>query len=87
MVGATTPTPCTSVGEDIFNPVYTCTLTRPGGYLAQAIWNTAGPSANTVPAGFVDYKDLLGNVTNTSAGTLITVGLKPKLLEMYNANQ
>ena len=40
MVGASMPLPCTANGGSTYSAVYTCQLTRPGGYQAMAVWDT-----------------------------------------------
>ena len=62
--------------------VYTCGFTRPGGYQALAVWNTTrgSPSTFTVPNGYVQYRDLAGNLTSIS-GSTVTIGIEPILLE------
>jgi hypothetical protein len=80
MVGASLPEPCTSNAADRMHAVWTCNLTRPGGYQAQAIWNTAGPSTYKVPAGYARYRDLAGNTVSIN-GSSVSIGPKPILLE------
>jgi hypothetical protein len=81
MVGATMSQPYTVTGS-----VYTCGFTRPGGYQALAVWDTnrASGSAYTVPNGYVQYRDLAGNLYSIS-GTTVTIGIKPILLENSTA--
>ena len=47
MVGATMTQPCSFNGTDGYHAVYTCDLTRSGGYQARVVWNTDGDSAYT----------------------------------------
>jgi hypothetical protein len=70
--------------------VWTCGFTKPGGYLALAVWDTAqgcnnGSCTNstyTIPAtvNYIHYRDLSGGETSI-AGSTVQVGLKPILLE------
>jgi hypothetical protein len=80
LVGATLPRVCSFVGQDTHHAVWTCDLERSGGYEAQAVWNTSGPSSYRVPKGFTHYRDLAGNSTPI-VGRSVTIGLKPILLE------
>ena len=77
MIGATMSAPCAIQSST----VWTCMLTRSGGYQALAVWNTVGSSSYAVPAGYTDYKNLAGNQTSTTAGSVITIGIQPLLLE------
>jgi putative Ig domain-containing protein/glycosyl hydrolase family 10 len=88
MTGATMPRPCTVQGT-----VYTCTLTRPNGYTASAVWDssrtcTSGggcPTSNYMaPKSFVQYRDLTGAVTSIQSGQVVLIGAKPILLENKN---
>lgn len=80
MVGATMTQPYIVQGS-----VYTCGFTRPGGYQALAVWTTnrSAPSQFTVPSGYVQYRDLAGNLQKIT-GTTVTIGIKPILLENTN---
>jgi hypothetical protein len=80
MVGARMSQPYTVSGT-----VYTCGFTRPGGYQALAVWNTTRGSTPTymVPSGYVQYRDLAGNLYSISGGT-VTIGIEPILLENTN---
>ncbi|HYH00987.1 MAG TPA: endo-1,4-beta-xylanase [Terriglobales bacterium] len=80
MVGATMRESCKWTGVSAYDAVYTCTLTRPNGYLAQAVWNVARSSIYTIPPGFVRYRTLDGN-TYSITGSTVTIGPKPILLE------
>jgi len=80
MVGATMPSPgCVIVSGSGYSAVWTCPLTRSGGYKALAVWNTAGPSSYTPPSGYTQYRDLAAGVTRVTSS--ITIGLQPVLLE------
>jgi hypothetical protein len=75
MVGSTMTTPCATQSGTI----WTCTLTRPNGYQALAVWNTAGSSTYTPPTQYTQYKDLAG-ATRPFTGSM-TIGIEPILLE------
>ncbi|MFI5166730.1 MAG: sulfatase-like hydrolase/transferase [Thermoanaerobaculales bacterium] len=77
IVGATISDPCASTSDG----TWTCSLTRPGGYSALAIWNAQGSKSYTPSAGFTRYRDLAGNATPISSGASVTIGAKPILLE------
>jgi hypothetical protein len=88
MTGATMPQPCSVQGT-----VYTCPLTRPNGYSAEAVWDssrtcTSGggcPTSNyAAPKSFVQYRDLTGAVTSIQSGQVVLIGAKPILLENKN---
>ncbi len=84
-----TPTPCAGS----LNGIYTCALTRTGGYSALAVWdsNQAGScyaagtppcgTTFTVPAGYAYSRDLAGNETPVTAGSSIALTAQPILLE------
>jgi hypothetical protein len=81
MVGASGGT-CSSASN-----VWTCNFTRtsPSGYQAKAVWYTAGTTSYTVPPGFTKERDLSGNTTTVSGGSVITIGSSPVLLETSGA--
>ena len=90
MTGATMPQACTAQGK-----VYSCPLTRPNGYNALAVWDsaktctTAGgcdTSSYTAPPSFTQYQDLTGAVTAIQSGQIISIGAKPILLETNSIN-
>ncbi len=84
MVGASMPQTCSINGT-----VYTCPLTRSGGYRALAVWDTAqrcnstGCSTSTYrPASsYIKYKDTSGKTVSIRSGQIIDIGAKPLLLE------
>lgn len=77
MTGAVMSSSCAVVS----GTVWSCGYTRSGGYQALQIWNTAGNSSYTPAAGtYTRYRDLDGNTTSYSSGT-VTIGIKPILLE------
>jgi hypothetical protein len=74
MVGASM-SPCIETAG-----VYTCQLTRAGGYAAEVAWIPEGSATVAVPAGMTQYRDLSGFVHEISSST-VTVGYEPILLE------
>jgi hypothetical protein len=76
LVGATLTAPCSKSGTGI----WTCTLSRPGGYAAEIVWISNSTASFTVPAQYTIYRDLSGAVHPISNPT-ITVGDQPILLE------
>jgi hypothetical protein len=88
ITGATAGGACVASGT-----VYTCGLTRSGGYSALAVWDsnpasscyTAGtpPCGTTyvVPVGYAYSRDLSGTETPVTAGTAIALTAQPILLE------
>jgi hypothetical protein len=93
MLGATMPTPCSRNGGTYYKAIYTCQLTRPGGYEALAVWDTTQTCNKGVcttstykpPPGYVQYRDIAGNLFALSPGEKVHIGLKPILLENMNA--
>jgi hypothetical protein len=75
LVGATADGPCSRSGA-----VWRCTLTRPGGYRALAVWSTAGDASFAVPRDYVRYRDLTG-ATHPIEGDAVRIGTMPLLLE------
>jgi len=74
--------PCSLNGStNIYHAVYTCNLTKSGGYQAQAVWNTDGNKTYTAPSQFTKYRDLAGATTPIPSNHLVTIGIKPILLE------
>jgi hypothetical protein len=80
MVGATMSTPCASNGT-----VWTCGLSRPNGYEALAVWNTAGTSTFAAPSPYTQYQDLEGKRHSISGS--VTIGPLPILLTLGAAPQ
>jgi len=76
MNGAAIPKP-----PALFHGIYTCGLTRPGGYLGQLVWNTNGSSTYTAPTQFKQYRDLAGHIYALPANHHVAIGHKPILLE------
>jgi hypothetical protein len=87
MVGAVPSGACTNNGS-----IYTCALTRTGGYQARAVWDASKTCSNgicttgpyTAPGGYAQYRDLTGKVTPISPNATIQIGVKPILLENQN---
>ena len=77
LVGATMANPCAGAADG----TWTCTLTRTGDYVAQAVWNTQGSASYVPGAGYVQYRDLAGNLSALPAGGSVTIGPKPILIE------
>jgi len=76
MVGATLSAPCSSNSAG----VWTCPLTRPGGYAAEAVWKSNSTATFAVPAQYTEYRDLAG-IVHPIAGRTVSVGDQPILLE------
>ncbi len=73
--------PCTfTAGGGV--SIWTCSFTEAGGTQALWVWtpNEAGTSF-TVPNGYVDYLDLTGKSNPVTAGSTITIGVLPVMLE------
>jgi hypothetical protein len=75
MVGATMSGPCTMAS----NSTWTCTLSRPGGYQALAVWNSAATTTYTPASQYKVYLDLAGNQNPVNGS--VSVGYNPILLE------
>lgn len=88
LVGATVASACSNKSGSI----WTCSYTRPGGYQALAVWDASQACGNGVCTtsgypplpGYVQYRDLAGNVTAIPPNSQIPIGLKPILLENQN---
>jgi hypothetical protein len=77
MVGATLTSPCSA---NQVSGIWSCTFTRPDGYLSEAVWISNSTATYTVPTQYTEYLDLAGAV-QTITGPTITVGDQPILLE------
>jgi len=85
MVGAQV-SPCTQ--DQSVKTVYTCNVSRTGGYLGQAIWDSSKACSQgkcktrtwPVPKGMLWYRDLSGNTVQI-VGSTVQIGIKPILLE------
>jgi hypothetical protein len=82
LVGATFTKPCS--GDQ---GVWTCDISRPGGYYGRIVWNTLNSydPASTyryAPGGdFTQYRDLSGGKAGITATASLNIGSKPILLE------
>jgi len=81
MNGATMAACSLNGSTNFYHAVYTCDLTRSGGYSARAVWNTNGNSTYTAPSQFTQYRDLAGNTYTIPLTHQVTIGRKPILLE------
>jgi len=77
MVGATMSSRCSMAS----NYTWTCTLTRPGGYQALAIWNTSGTKSYIAPGEYTQYRTIYGQVYTLPASHSMNIGIMPVLLE------
>ncbi len=83
IMGATLASPCSANGT-----VWSCMITRDGGYQGLVVWNTATRCSNGVCATvdysvnpiYLHYRDLAGNSTQIT-GVNVPIGYKPILLE------
>ncbi len=78
IVGATLTQPCAQDQSG----TWTCSISRPGGYQAEILWNsTVSASINAkAPPQMTDYRDLAGDVKSIVHGTVSVQNL-PILLE------
>ena len=77
MSGRTMSTLC----SESTSGIWTCGLTGPNGYAAQAVWYPGGTASYAAPSEYVNYLDLTGATTNISSGATVTVGAEPILLQ------
>jgi len=83
MVGATLTSACSANGT-----VWSCGYSRPGGYVAQVVWDTAQSCANgscttssyKVGSQFTQYRTLDGTTVKVT-GSSVAIGYKPIWLE------
>ena len=83
LAGATLTSACSANGT-----VWSCSYSRPGGYVARAVWDTAQSCSNgtcttsSYPVGtqFVQYRTLDG-ATVLITSSAVSIGYKPILLE------
>ena len=65
--------------------VYQCQLARSSGYKGLIVWaaspDTAFTKSFTVPNGYIKYRTLEAATVNTSGGSVMTLTMKPILLE------
>jgi len=78
MIGATMSS-CSLSSSDVYKATYTCDLKR-GEVKTRVVWNAAGSSEYTVPAGYTTYEDLSGN-SHVIGGTTLAIGIMPILLK------
>jgi hypothetical protein len=76
MVGATMTSPCAEAA----NNIWTCLLSRPGGYSAEAVWISNSSATFVVPKQYTQYLDLVGVAHSVTNGT-VKVGDQPILLQ------
>jgi hypothetical protein len=76
MVGASLASPCSKNASKI----WTCVLTRPGGYQAEAVWISGSTATFPVPSMYTQYQDLAGGVHTITSGS-VAIGDQPILLE------
>ena len=77
MLGRTMSTPCAQGSSGI----WTCGLTGPNGYAAQAVWHPGGNKSYTAPSQYTNYLDLTGKQHSIFKGATVTVGVEPVLLQ------
>jgi len=81
MVGASLATPCS---EDATTGIWTCTLSRAGGYTAEVVWipdpTETVAIAFPAPSQYTVYRNLAGNVYTISNHSVV-IGDQPILLE------
>lgn len=81
MLGATLSQACAanSMGT------WACILTRSNGYIGGVVWNPTQSTTFTVPSGFTQYRKLDGTTVSVTAGTVLTIGNSPILVETGSA--
>jgi hypothetical protein len=79
MVGASMTAPCS---EDQTS-VWSCRLSRPDGYSAEALWISNSTATVTVPSQYVQFADLTGAV-HPIVNNTVAVGDQPILVETGN---
>ena len=81
MVGASLATPCS---KDVTTGIWTCTLSRPGGYTAEVVWipdpTETVAIAFPAPSQYTVYRNLAGSVFPIVNGYVV-IGDQPILLE------
>ncbi len=80
MVGATLDKPCSVTADS----VWTCVLTRPGGYQAQVTWDASATRAYIPDSQYKQYRDLSGKTTAIPAGSSLIIGPTPTILETFS---
>ena len=77
IVGATLAKPCSADRHGTWR----CSLTRPGGYQAEIVWNsTRNIGRDAAPNSMVEYRDLAGD-SHPIANGVVPVGNSPILIE------
>ena len=75
------PSPCSSTTNGAIS-TWTCSFVESSGTNAIWVWTPSESGTTyTVPAGYVDYRDLNGGKTSVTAGRSITIGPEPIMLE------
>ncbi len=78
--GATFAGPCSSSGA-----IWSCQITKPGGYTGMVVWTTAWLQSATVaitqPSPYHQWRDLDGNITQLNGASSVTVTNRPILVE------
>lgn len=82
LTGATLTAPCAELASDA--TTFVCGYTRPNGYVAQAVWNTAGTKSYAVSSQFVQFHELSGAVQPIAGGT-VEISTTPILIESSSA--
>lgn len=72
---------CNAYPHTVDGTVYKMRISRDGGYEGILVWDTAGTSSLTVPAGMSSYRTMEGVSTASLAGSSVNIGTKPILLE------
>jgi hypothetical protein len=75
LVGAALPS-CSVSGT-----VYSCPLTRSGGYQGWLVWDTAGASSFALPAGAKTSRALDGTSASLAGQTSTPIGISPVLIQ------
>jgi hypothetical protein len=75
-VGATLTKACSVDGDG----TWACSLTRPGGYEAEIVWNSTQSASYAVPNAMAEYRDLAGK-SKPIANGVVPVGNSPILVE------
>ena len=84
MQGAVMARPCSSNGaRSPYSAIYTCDLTRSGGYQARGVWKTDGSRKYVAPKTFPVYRDFAGNKVSIFSKQEVPIGPKPILLETF----
>jgi len=81
LVGGSFSQPCSP--NNLVPTTWTCPFTEGGGTQALFVWTPTetGTITYTVPAGYVDYRDLSGGMIGVTAGEIIPITVEPIMLE------